>query len=56
MSTFKVIIKSEQSKLLFFGNEDDYESHLSERQKRNFKRKILFFPNILFILTIQFKQ
>jgi hypothetical protein len=43
MSTFKVIIKSEQSKLLFFGNEDDYESHLSEKQKRNFKKEDIIF-------------
>jgi len=43
MSIFKVIVKTEDSILIFFGDKENYREHLSESEKRSFPEdKIVF--------------
>lgn len=42
MSIFKIVIKSENSQMIFFGNKENYETHLTESEKRITKENIIF--------------
>lgn len=47
MSIFKVILKNENSRLLFFGKEEGYERHLSEKQLHDFDKKDIIFSKYM---------
>ena len=43
MSIFKVILKREESKLLFFGNKENYSEHLTDKQRQEFSEEDIIF-------------
>ena len=43
MSIFKVILKTEESKLLFFGDRENYSEYLTDKQKHDYKEEDIIF-------------